>query len=220
VPSGHGPIEAVLFDLDGTLTDPAVGITRSLAHAFVAVGRPVPDAGALLGLIGPPLVDAFAAMGMAGDEIDSAIRAYRERYAATGLFENALVPGVEALLDELVAAGVRLAIATSKPEPFAATILEHFAIADRFDAVAGATLDQRRRHKDEVVLHALELLGLPPIAGTVMVGDREHDVHGAAQHGVRTIGVLWGYGPRAELAAAGAWRVVQTPAELRDVLLG
>jgi phosphoglycolate phosphatase len=213
-------IETVLFDLDGTLTDPAVGITRSLAHAFAAVGRPVPGFAALRGLIGPPLVDAFGSMGLHTDEIDGAIAAYRERYVETGMFENALVPGIEALLDELVSAGVRLAIATSKPEPFAVTILEHFAIADRFDAIAGATLDQRRRHKDEVVLHALELLGLPPAPGTVMVGDREHDVHGAAEHDVRTVGVLWGYGPRAELEAAGAWRVVETPVELRDVLLG
>jgi phosphoglycolate phosphatase len=214
------PIESVLFDLDGTLTDPAAGITRSLAHAFNAVDRPVPDELTLRSLIGPPLLDAFGAMGMDDEEADAAIVAYRERYATVGVYENALIPGVDELLQDLAASGLRLAIATSKPEPFAHTILEHFGIADAFTVVAGATFDQRRRHKDEVILHALEHLGLPDPQTVAMVGDREHDVIGAAAHDVATVGVLWGYGSRAELEAAGARSIVETMEQLRDELFG
>lgn len=208
----------VLFDLDGTLTDPAAGITRSLAHALAAVGRPVTELSSLRALIGPPLVDAFAAMGMTEPEIDAAIAAYRERYSTVGLYENALIDGVDVLVRDLVAGGVTLALATSKPEPFASTILEHFGLREHFAVVAGATLDHRRRHKDEVVLHALEHLGLPDVSTVVMVGDREHDVFGAAQHGVATIGVLWGFGSKDELEDAGATSIVATVDELRAAL--
>lgn len=208
----------VLFDLDGTLTDPEAGITRSLAHALDAVGRPVADPSSLRSLIGPPLVDACTSMGMTAAEIDVAIAAYRDRYATVGLFENALIDGIDELVRDLRGAGVRLAVATSKPEPFAATILEHFGLREHFDVVAGATLDHRRRHKDEVVLHALEHLGLPDVSTVVMVGDREHDVFGAAEHGIATIGVLWGYGSKDELARAGAAAIVATVDELRDAL--
>jgi phosphoglycolate phosphatase len=208
-----------LFDLDGTLTDPSAGITRSLAHALAVVGRPVDDPDELRWLIGPPLLDAFAEMGMSHDDVDRAIAAYRERYSTVGMFENVLIPGIDAVLTELVGAGQRLALATSKPEPFAIRILEHFGLRDRFDVVAGATLDNRRRHKDEVVLHALEHLGLPDPRSVLMVGDREHDVVGASAHDVDTIGVLWGFGSREELARAGAKLLVETVAELRDALL-
>jgi phosphoglycolate phosphatase len=209
-----------LFDLDGTLTDPAAGITRSLAHALDAVGRPRPDHTTLLSLIGPPLVDAFGEMGLDGDETERAIAAYRDRYSRVGMYENALVPGIDDLLHELTAAGFTLAVATSKPEPFAHSILGHFGLDGQFPVVAGATFDQSRRHKDEVVLHALEHLGLPDPSTVVMIGDREHDVQGAAVHGVATIGVLWGYGSRTELQAAGASSIVETVADLRKSLLG
>jgi phosphoglycolate phosphatase len=212
-------ITSVLFDLDGTLTDPGVGITRSIAHAFEALGRAVPDDATLRSFIGPPLLDAFVAEGMSDAEAEAAVAAYRERYSSVGLFENALIPGIAELLGALTAAGLHLAVATSKPEPFAHTILEHFGIDGAFPIVAGATLDQTRRHKDEVVLHALEHLGLPDPATVVMVGDREHDVHGARTHGVETIGVLWGYGSRAELTDAGATLIVETVPDLQAALL-
>jgi phosphoglycolate phosphatase len=215
-----GRARIALFDLDGTLTDPAAGITRSLAHAFAAVGHPTPGERVLRSLIGPPLVDAFGALGLDDSEVERAITAYRERYVRVGLYENELVPGIDELLHELVTEGFRLAVATSKPEPFARTIVEHFGLVDSFAVVAGATLDPSRRHKDEVVLHALEHLGLPDPRTVVMVGDREHDVFGAAAHGVDTIGVLWGYGSRAELEAAGARVIVDSVAGLRDELLG
>jgi phosphoglycolate phosphatase len=150
---------------------------------------------------------------------DRAIAAYRERYTTVGMFENVLIPGIDTLLTELVDAGQRLAVATSKPEPFAVGILEHFDLRDRFEVIAGAMLDNRRRHKDEVVLHALEHLGLPDPRSVIMVGDREHDVVGASEHGVDTIGVLWGFGSREELESAGARVVVETVDELRKELL-
>jgi phosphoglycolate phosphatase len=216
-PKTDSPI--VLFDLDGTLSDPAAGITRSLAFALDAVGRPVADPDSLRWLIGPPLLDAFAEMGLSRGDVDRAIAAYRERYTTVGMFENVLIPGIDALLSELVDAGQRLALATSKPEPFAIGILDHFGLRDRFEVVAGATLDNRRRHKDEVVLHALEHLGLPDPGSVLMVGDREHDVVGASEHGVDTIGVLWGFGSREELELAGAKTIVESVAELRAELL-
>jgi phosphoglycolate phosphatase len=214
------PYSVVLFDLDGTLTDPYVGITRSLAHALAAAGRPVDDPDTLRSLIGPPLVDAFAEMGMNDAAIDIALTAYRDRYTKIGMFENELIAGVPQLLRDLVAAGFRLAVATSKPEEFARTIVEHFDLAAYFEAVAGATLDNRRSHKDEVIDHALDLLGRPAIESVVMIGDREHDLIGAAEHHIASIGVLWGYGSRAELAAARPMALVATVDELRSVLLG
>ena len=209
----------VLFDLDGTLTDPAYGITRSIAHALAAVGRPVDDPDTLRHHIGPPLQYLFADLGLDDGEIDAAITAYRERYTASGMFENALIPGIAELLDRLVAAGATLAVATSKPTPFAETILEHFAVRAPFAFVAGATLDGSRSHKDDVIAHALDELGAPRAGTVVMVGDREHDVFGAREHGIEAIGVLWGYGSRRELAAAGAAAIVETVDALATLLL-
>lgn len=209
----------VLFDLDGTLTDPGVGIIRSISHALETVGHPVDDPQSLRHLIGPPLVDGFSSLGLDEHEVDGAMRAYRERYAEIGLFENALIPGIDQLLADLGRHGLRMAVATSKPEPFARTIVEHFEISDHFVVVAGATLDNSRRHKDEVILHALEHLALPDRATVVMIGDREHDVFGAAEHDVASIGVLWGYGSSDELISAGATAIAATVDELRDLLV-
>jgi phosphoglycolate phosphatase len=209
----------VLFDLDGTLTDPLVGITRCLAHALEAVGIPAPEPAQLADHIGPPLIEGFTAMGVPASRIDEAIAAYRERFARVGMFENALIDGVVELLDTLAVAGAQLAVATSKPEPFAVQILEHFAIADRFEMIAGATLDNRRRHKDDVIAHALDGLAYPEPHRVVMIGDREHDVFGARAHGLVSVGVLWGYGSRGELEAAGVDHVVDTVEALTALLL-
>jgi phosphoglycolate phosphatase len=210
----------VLFDLDGTLTDAQAGIVRSLAHAVAAVGVAAPGPEELRPLIGPPLVEMLLALGVPEDDLRSAVHAYRDRYATVGLFENELYPGVPELLADLTGAGLRLGLATSKAEPYAHTILEHFGIRGRFEAVAGASLDHARRHKADVVAHALEHLGLPDPASVIMVGDREHDVVGAAEHGITTIGVLWGYGSRAELTTAGAVAVVSSVEGLGALLLG
>jgi phosphoglycolate phosphatase len=209
----------VVFDLDGTLTDPLVGITRCLAHGLAAVGLPVDDPATLAPHIGPPLIEGFGAMGVPADRIDDAIAAYRERFTSVGMFENALISGIVELLDALGAAGARLAVATSKPEPFAVRILEHFAIADRFEMIAGATLDNRRRHKDDVLAHAIDGLAYPSPPDMVMIGDREHDVFGAQAHGLASIGVLWGYGSRGELLDAKADHLAETVPDLGALLL-
>jgi phosphoglycolate phosphatase len=209
----------VLFDLDGTLTDPAYGITRSIAYALEKLGQPVADPDSLRRHIGPPLSVMFAEFGIEDERIGDAIAAYRERYTDVGMFENALIPGVHRLLDDLVARGSRLALATSKPDVHAEIILEHFAIRAPFDFVGGAALDGRRSHKADVVAHALQWLEYPDPDTVVMIGDREHDVFGARAHGIDTIGVLWGYGDRGELAAAGAAAIVDTVDELASLLL-
>jgi len=209
----------VLFDLDGTLTDPQVGITRCLAHGLAAVGRPIDDPATLRPFIGPPLVEGFGALGVPAEHIDDAIAAYRERFVSVGMFENALIDGIEALLGALTAAGARLAVATSKPEPFAIAILEHFAVADAFEVIAGATLDNRRRHKEDVIEHAIDALARPASVDVVMIGDRDHDVFGARVHGLASIGVLWGYGSRGELVDARADHLVDTVDALHTTLL-
>lgn len=205
-------MDAVLLDLDGTLVDPFDGITRCVRHALVGLGHPVPDD--LRSFIGPPLQEGFAAVGVA--DVDRAVALYRERFKGVGLYEHVVYDGVPEALAALVGAGLRLCLATSKPEPFALRILEHQGLLPLFAGVAGATLDGTRRHKADVVAHALGLLDVAP-EGTVMVGDRVQDVDGARAHGVRSVGVSWGYAEPGELDGADA--VVGTPAELLALLL-
>lgn len=211
-------IATVLFDLDGTLTDPHVGITTSIRHAMAELGRPLAPDVVLDWCIGPPLIDAFARL-FDGDRslAEKGVAAYRARYGVVGLFENAVYPGIPELLDALVADGRHLVLATSKPRVFAARILDHFGLARRFAAIHGSELDGARVHKTDLIpwILATEVI---PSAGAVMVGDREHDVHGARAAGLPTIGVAWGYGGRGELEAAGAAVVVETVARLGAAL--
>ncbi len=218
----------VLFDLDGTLTDPEVGITASLRHGLAAVGVDPDTVGPLRRFIGPPLQDTFAGFGLDAAGVDAAMAAYRAYFGEVGLYENVLIAGMDEVLAQLQAAGRPLAVATSKPTTFARRIVEHFGL-DRFlTVVAGAELDGTNRHKHEVISSALRQLGLPGTgpgsqAGpgdAVMVGDRSHDVAGAAVVGLGCIGVTWGYGSRAELEGAGAAAVVERPADLLDLLVG
>jgi len=201
---------AVLFDLDGTLTDPRAGIVASLRHAFQSLGRPCPSDDELSSWIGPPLHRAFARHFGSDDValVERAVAAYRERYAVLGLFENQLYPGTREALVELGRLGLRLFVATSKPTVFAERILEHFELTRCFEAVHGSELSGARADKAELiayVLHAHQLAA----ARTTMVGDREHDVLGARRCGVRAFGVLWGYGRAEELLAAGAARLFE-----------
>jgi phosphoglycolate phosphatase len=211
---------AILFDLDGTLTDPAVGIVRSIQYAFERMEQPVPPTDSLLHWIGPPLRDSFA-LALGGDRVlaEQAVILYRERYGTVGLFENEVYSGIPALLAELNATGSRLFLATSKPQPYAERILEHFNLARHFAAVGGATLDGRIGTKAEVIGELLPRLTPAERAACVMVGDREHDVHGAQFHGMSCIGVGYGYGSEAELTAAGAAAVVASVGELGRALL-
>ncbi len=194
----------VLFDLDGTLTDPAEGITNALMHAQRRLGRAGSRREDLYVFIGPPLIEMFMSeWGLTRAESQQALLYYREYFTDRGIFENVPYEGIEGCLADLKAAGLRLYVATSKPEPLSLRILEHFNLLPYFEAVAGSTMDEQRTKKGEVIAYALQTIGLDP-AETVMVGDREHDVIGARENGLNCIGVLYGYGSRAELTAAGA----------------
>ncbi len=213
-----GTPQLVIFDLDGTLTDSAAGIVASFVHALQAVGADVPGGDLTTRIVGPPMHQTMAALGL-GTRTDAAVAAYRRDYTERGWAMNTMFDGIGELLADLQAAGVRLAVATSKAEPTATRILEHFGILDRFDVVAGATVDGTRASKSQVLAHALQQLGPLP-ERVVMVGDRAHDVEGAAAHGIATIVVGWGYGQSdfdGTASVAPAARV-STVGELREVL--
>lgn len=215
--TGERP-QLVIFDLDGTLTDSARGIVSSFRHALAQVGFAVPDGDLASRIVGPPMYHTMLAIGL-GDRADAAIAAYRDDYTTRGWAMNALFDGIPELLADLDAAGMRLAVATSKAEPTALRILAHFGLESYFEVVAGASVDGSRATKAEVMAHALAQLG--PLADrVVMVGDRSHDVEGAAEHGIDTVVVGWGYGgadfdgPDAATALAH----VATVDDLREVL--
>ena len=212
-------ITHVLFDLDGTIADSRVGIVRSLQFGFAQCGLPVPPADEVEAIIGPPCAVALARFGLDSETIDRVIAAYRSRYRPVGMFEAELYPGMKELLYRLADRGFTLALATSKPEPYAARIVEHFDVLRPLRVVAGATFDETRMHKDDVIAHALAQLADATPANTVMVGDRHHDIDGARVHGLRAIGVTWGFGGRDELSDAGAWHVVDAADEIERVLL-
>ena len=210
--------QLVIFDLDGTLTDSAEGIVASFLHALSHVGAPVPDGDLAAHIVGPPMDDTFRSMDL-GDDAEAAIAAFRAEYGERGWAMNALFEGIEPLLVDLRAAGVRLAVATSKLEPTARRILAHFGLDQHFEVIAGASPDGSRKTKVEVLDHALaQLQPLPE--RVLMVGDRSHDVDGAAAHGIDTVVVGWGYG-KADFPDGFGGTVVTHAAtidELRSVL--
>lgn len=184
--------QLVIFDLDGTLTDSAAGIVASFRHALGAVGATVPDGDLVGRIVGPPMHQTLQSMGL-GAHADDAITAYRADYSSRGWAMNSVFDGIPNLLIDLRAAGVRLAVATSKAEPTARRIIAHFGLDGHFEVIAGASPDGVRSSKADVVAHALaQLRPLPD--EVLMVGDRSHDVHGAAAHGIETVIVEWGYG--------------------------
>jgi phosphoglycolate phosphatase len=206
-------VSSVLFDLDGTLTDPRSGITRSVQYALERLGRPVPDENDLLWVIGPPLRQSFVTLLRSETEADEGLRLYRERYAPTGQFENTVIPGIPALLDALRGDGIRLYVATSKPRVFALSILSHFGLADRFEAIHGSELDGTRADKGDLLAFIVATEGIDASA-SVMIGDREHDAIGARAVGMPAIGVRWGYGCDRELLDAGVIALVDRPADI------
>ncbi len=208
----------MLLDLDGTLTDPYDGITRSVSHALDRMDLPPLDERQLRAFIGPPLQDQFAALGLDGRQVATAVALYRERFTDRGLYENRVYEGVPEALAALRAAHLRLAVATSKPTLFAKRIATHFGLSEHLDLVAGATMDGARRKKADIISFALTALCIDP-DDAVMVGDRAQDVFGARAHGMRSIGVAWGYAEPGELESAGADAVVTTPADLVEALL-
>lgn len=209
-----------LFDLDGTLTDPALGITASVAYALEKFGIEVSDRAELNKFIGPPLVYSFKTyFGFTDDMAKQAMAYYRERFSSGGLYENEIYPGIAELLKNIKAGGGRVLLATSKPEEFASMILEHFDILKYFDFVAGNTLDETRPEKRQVIEHIL--VNYPDISAenAVMVGDREYDVLAAKEFSLPSVGVLFGYGSLEELTNAGADMLAEDVSALGALLI-
>ncbi len=206
----------ILFDLDGTLTDSGRGITNSVAYALTEFGLKFDSKDELKCFIGPPLIKMFMkAYGTSEGTARELVKKYREYYVERGIFENDLYDGIDFLLSSLFSKGKKLILATSKPEHFAIKILEHFDVARYFSNICGATMDEKRTEKDAVIAYALESAGISDISGVVMIGDREYDILGAKSFGMDSIGVLYGYGSREELTAAGATHIAET---VEDIL--
>lgn len=211
--------QLILFDLDGTLTDPKEGITRSFQYALEKLGYREDDLEELTKVIGPPLWDSFQDFyGMTWEQANQGVQFYRERYRKQGLFENKLIAGIPELLIDLKLAGKKLAVATSKPTVYSITILEHFGIDQPFDEIIGSNLDGTRINKDEIIRHVLSLFDVTPDQA-VMIGDRKHDILGAKANQMESIGVLFGYGSTEEFQQSGADQIVATVDELRQLLL-
>lgn len=210
----------LLFDLDGTITDPKQGITKGIQYALKDFNIHVEDLDTLCKFIGPPLRPAFKQYyGFNDDEAEKAVAKYREYYSVTGLFENEVFPGMEKLLSDLKKEGKILIVATSKPEEFAKRILEHFGLDEYFTDICGATLDGSRGTKEEVIRYALKKNGITDLNEVVMIGDRLHDVEGAKAVGLTSVGVLFGYGSREELLEAGADQIAQTVESIYPIVM-
>ena len=208
--------KAILFDLDGTLTDSGEGIINCAQYAFQQMGYPVPPREEMGVFVGPPLWDTFEKFGIPKERTDEAVQIFRSRYVPIGKFENTPYPGIRELLEALGAEGSLLYVATSKPETTAVEVLEHFDLAGYFDRICGADLEKKRNSKDAVIAYLLNMTGSD--AEMVMVGDTEYDVLGAAAHGIPTIGVSWGYGDVAAMEKAGAKAIANSTKELLEML--
>lgn len=205
----------ILFDLDGTLTDPGLGITNSVMYALKKFGIDIPDRAALYKFIGPPLQESFEKYyGFSNEKSELAIQYYREYFKVSGLYENEVYDGIEELLKNLKAQNKSVILATSKPEVFAVEILKHFQLDKYFDFIAGATMDETRVKKADVISYALDSCKISDLSAAIMIGDREHDILGAKQIGLDSIGVLFGYGSREELEAAGATYIASNVADI------
>ena len=213
----------VLFDLDGTLTDPKPGITQCVQYALRCMGIEEPDLDKLEPFIGPPLTDSFREFyGMDQEQAAEAVAKYRERFSEKGLYENEIYPGMKQMLENLKTAGCHLAVASSKPEHFVKLILDYFDIDGYFEVIVGSELDGTRCQKEEVVAEALRRFfpdGNIPCDDIVMVGDRKFDIIGGREKGLHQIGVAYGYAPEGELEAAEAEYIVNDLDELERVLI-
>lgn len=207
--------KTIIFDLDGTLTDSAEGITNSVKLVMSHFQLPIPGMDVLRTFVGPPLHDMFVKHGVPEDRVEEAIRVFRSRYLTVGKFENKPYPGVYELLQILKDHGHTLYVATSKPEPQAKEILEHFRLTGYFDCICGASLDRSRVDKEDVLRY---LLKADPEGTHLMVGDTVYDVIGAAALGIPTIGVSWGYGSSEDMLKAGAIGIADTMDQLLTLL--
>ncbi len=210
----------IFFDLDGTLTDPALGITNSFKHALESFGLEIPSYEKLCSFIGPPLVDTFRTQfGFSDEKASLGVLKYREYFAEKGLLENAVYPGIPNLLSDLKDAGKRLVVATSKPEEYSVKIIEHFGLAPYFENVCGSLMDESRSKKDQVIEYALERNQINDRGKVLMIGDRKHDILGAKKTGLKSCGILFGYGSLQELQTAGADYIAGNVTELKDICL-
>jgi phosphoglycolate phosphatase len=208
-------IKNVLFDLDGTLTDPGEGITRCLQYALGEMGVECPSPAQLHVHIGPPIRDALSIILKSTDEslIEEALRLYRVRFSDTGIYENKVFDGVPEMLEALRASSRQLYVATSKPLVFTEKILRHFRLTNYFDAVYGSELGGHLDNKAELIRHILRSSELSPVE-TLMVGDRMYDIFGAKENGCMSLGVTYGYGSEEELRDAGADMLCDSPEEI------
>jgi phosphoglycolate phosphatase len=204
--------QIVLFDLDGTVSDSATGILAALRHAFDVNGLPRLDARTERGLLGPPFYESLPPL-IGADRLDDVVTAYRERYATT-MYDTSAFAGVPELLEALHDDGRRLAVATSKPEHYAVPIVEHLGVAGWFETIGGDGLDGSLHTKALVIGEVLHRLGDPDPNDVVMVGDREHDVLGAREHGIDCIAVRWGYATPGELERSAPVGIVDTTEQL------
>ena len=208
--------KAILFDLDGTLTDSGEGIMNCAKLALQHYGLPIPSEAQLRTFVGPPLHESFVRFGVPAEEADNAVKIYRSRYIPIGKFENHPYEGIREVLQKLKDLGHTLYVATSKPEAMSVEILDHFDLAKYFDIIAGASLDRSRSSKEDVIAYLLNQCG--DFAEKIMVGDTAFDVIGAKAHGIPTVGVSWGYGKVEDMEKAGAVSIAHTMDELYDML--
>lgn len=213
----YAPFEAVIFDLDGTLTESAPGIVNSIRYALEKAGLPPLSEAELLTCVGPPLSEQLAVLlHISPQEALALLPLYREYFVRKGMFENRPYDGIAELLGSLHAAGVPMMVCTGKPEPFAKTILEHFGLDEFFRDCIGSTLDGKLKDKAEALSILLKRNG---VHRALMVGDRKYDAEAASADGIPCAGVLWGYGSQEELEQAGAAYLCRTPEELRELIL-
>ena len=211
--------DIVLFDLDGTLTDPGEGITNSVAYALNKFNIKVKDKTELYNFIGPPLIDSFMKYyDMSYEDGLKAVDYYREYFGVTGIFENQVFDGIHELLADIKKSGRTISLATSKPEVYAKRILEHFDLTQYFDFVGGATMDETRSKKVDVIAYTIKQLSVTDKSKVVMIGDRHHDIEGAKENGLASAGVLWGFGDENELKTAGADAIAHNMDELLTII--
>lgn len=208
--------KAIFFDLDGTLTDSGEGIINCATLALEHFGLPVPSREEMRVFVGPPLDQTLIKFGVPPEKAQEGIDVFRSRYLVVGKFENTPYPGIHQLLETLKKQGHRLFVATSKPETTSVEILHKFELAKYFEVICGATLDGTRVHKADVIAYLLGKIGTPE--DILMVGDTAFDVIGAAAHGIKTIGVSWGYGKVSEMEQAGAVGIAHTMEQLEQLI--
>ena len=208
--------KAIFFDLDGTLTDSGEGLINCAILALEHFGIPVPSREEMGVFVGPPLDQTFIKFGIPAEKAQEAIDVFRSRYLVVGKFENAPYPGIHGLLERLKSQGHRLFVATSKPEVTALEVLEKFELTQYFEVICGATMDGSRVHKADVIAYLLDKIGAQE--QVLMVGDTEFDVTGAAAHGIKTIGVSWGYGKVVAMEQAGAIAIAHSMDELEQLI--